>query len=307
MSGVTVIIPVRNGERTIGRCLEAVKFQSLAPDEVIVVDGHSEDNTAAIARDAGAKVVTEEYGTIGGARQTGVLLAATEYCAFTDADCIPQSGWLAGLMAGFDDGVAGVGGATKNIGGTLFGRAASLAMDTLLGSGGSVQDRVLPAACDVKSISGCNSIFHRSAIMQAGGFNVRYSVNEDTDLCRRIGSFGRLRYTPGAVVIHDQNRGAGAFARRMFRFGYGRGRHRLFGLPVAFPLALPVAAVVLILWPPVFALLAAAYLALLLLTAAAASIRSRDVAAAALVPIVLALEHLSYSAGFWTGLAGWER
>jgi len=56
---VSVIIPMRNEEASIGACLEAVLAQDYPPDllEVLVVDGDSDDGSAALieryARDSG--------------------------------------------------------------------------------------------------------------------------------------------------------------------------------------------------------------------------------------------------------------
>ena len=87
MSEISVVIPVRNEEEKITQCLEAVFSQSLKAHEAIVVDGHSSDRTVARAREFPVKVVYEDYGTVGGARQVGVLSAESEIVAFTDADC----------------------------------------------------------------------------------------------------------------------------------------------------------------------------------------------------------------------------
>ena len=51
-----VIIPARNAEGHIGRCLEALHRDG-APIEIIVVDDASADATAAIAEAKGARVV----------------------------------------------------------------------------------------------------------------------------------------------------------------------------------------------------------------------------------------------------------
>lgn len=61
MEKISVIIPVKNEEDKIERCLEAIFSQSYKPFEVIEVDGHSKDKT--------------------------VENAKGEYVAFTDADC----------------------------------------------------------------------------------------------------------------------------------------------------------------------------------------------------------------------------
>jgi len=53
---VIVIFPARNEEKTIASCITAAK-QSKCRPEVLVVDGHSTDNTVEEAKKAGAKVV----------------------------------------------------------------------------------------------------------------------------------------------------------------------------------------------------------------------------------------------------------
>jgi glycosyltransferase involved in cell wall biosynthesis len=49
MPTISVVLPVRNGARWIGEALRSVAAQSRAPDEILVVDGQSEDDSAAIA------------------------------------------------------------------------------------------------------------------------------------------------------------------------------------------------------------------------------------------------------------------
>ncbi len=54
---LSVIIPARNEERNLGRLLASLSRQILKPREIIVVDDHSADSTAAIARNAGSIVL----------------------------------------------------------------------------------------------------------------------------------------------------------------------------------------------------------------------------------------------------------
>ena len=54
---VSVLIPTLNEERNIGKCLASVAWS----DDVVVVDSHSRDRTAAIARAAGARVVEFDW------------------------------------------------------------------------------------------------------------------------------------------------------------------------------------------------------------------------------------------------------
>ena len=88
MDKISVVIPVKNEADKIEQCLEAVFTQSLKPQEVIVVDGHSTDKTVENARKFPVEILYEDYGTVGGARQVGVKNAKSEFMAFTDADFV---------------------------------------------------------------------------------------------------------------------------------------------------------------------------------------------------------------------------
>ena len=54
---LSVALAVFNEEDNLGQCLESIK--SIA-DEIVIVDGQSTDNTVAIAKEYGAKVLVEE-------------------------------------------------------------------------------------------------------------------------------------------------------------------------------------------------------------------------------------------------------
>jgi len=99
---LTVVIPARDAEATIGRTVAAAVAQELDDEfEVLVVDDGSRDATARVARDAGARVVSNAS-ALGpaDARNAGVAAVDAPLIAFTDADCVPAPGWLhAGVAA----------------------------------------------------------------------------------------------------------------------------------------------------------------------------------------------------------------
>ncbi len=112
---VSVVVPARDAERTIGRTLEALTAQDLdRPFEVIVVDNGSSDGTAEIAERVGppVQVVRRPRGQpAGAARNAGVGIARAPAVAFTDADCEPQPGWLRAGLAALDKGAGLIQGA----------------------------------------------------------------------------------------------------------------------------------------------------------------------------------------------------
>jgi glycosyltransferase involved in cell wall biosynthesis len=86
----SVIVPARDAAATLPRTLAALEGA-----DVIVVDDGSADATARIAEDAGATVVRQGREGPAKARNAGVANTDAPLLAFTDADCVPEPGWLA--------------------------------------------------------------------------------------------------------------------------------------------------------------------------------------------------------------------
>ena len=301
-ASISVVMPVRNEARRIAKALEAVLAQTLAPIEIIVVDGHSTDGTVEIAKRYGTRVFFEDDRTRAGACQVGVLAATGEFVAFTDADCLPEPEWLERLVAGFEDGVVGVGGRIVNQGETFWQHTVDAALDTFVGSANSVQGRPFPERRHVTSISGCNSMYRRSDLLAVGGFRRELVTTEDTELNRRLLSRGTLLYVPDAVVQHRHERGLKDFAKRMLQYGYGRGQSLLSGSPMVISVLAPLGLVLLIVRPSYGLLLVGFYGLVLLLSSIGPAVRRRRPALVLAIPWVLAIEHACYALGFWKGL-----
>lgn len=107
MPRISVVIAARDAERTLPATLDGLARQDLEePFDVIVVDNGSLDATADVAEAHRAvdRVIRRPRGAgPGAARNDGVAAAAGAVIAFTDADCVPTSGWLrAGLAVDAD-------------------------------------------------------------------------------------------------------------------------------------------------------------------------------------------------------------
>lgn len=85
---LTIIIPVLNEEKTIANVIGFCKQNELVT-EVIVVDDTSEDNTAAIARNAGATVITSAVRGKGISMKDGINAAKNDILLFLDGDIDP--------------------------------------------------------------------------------------------------------------------------------------------------------------------------------------------------------------------------
>jgi glycosyltransferase involved in cell wall biosynthesis len=92
---ISVVIPAYNEEKLLGKCLKSLKNQTEKPFEIIVVDNNSTDQTAAIAKKMGARVITEKQQGISFARNAGFDAAKGGIIARIDADTEAFPNWLA--------------------------------------------------------------------------------------------------------------------------------------------------------------------------------------------------------------------
>jgi glycosyltransferase involved in cell wall biosynthesis len=95
---VSVVIPARDAEATLGRALDALAAQELPGGfETVVVDDGSSDHTAEIARDHPLRptvISNSRPAGAGTARNRGAAATSAPAIAFTDADCVPAPDWL---------------------------------------------------------------------------------------------------------------------------------------------------------------------------------------------------------------------
>lgn len=124
---VGIVVPARNEEALIGRCLEALavavdRLLEVAPgcvvDVVVVLDSCTDRTAEIVATFPCVRTVTTAAGTVGAARGLGVAAVAElvrdprgVWIACTDADSAPPPDWLVGQLAIAEQGhalVAGV-------------------------------------------------------------------------------------------------------------------------------------------------------------------------------------------------------
>jgi biofilm PGA synthesis N-glycosyltransferase PgaC len=103
---ISVIIPARDEEKNIGRLLQALQEQIYpsALFEIIVVDDHSTDATAAVVqRYSTVKLLQLKEDGINSykkkAIETGIATATGQLIITTDADCLPSRDWLKTMAA----------------------------------------------------------------------------------------------------------------------------------------------------------------------------------------------------------------
>ncbi len=218
MPEISVVIPAYNAAGMIGACMVALRAQRLPPQdfEVVVVDDGSTDGTASRAAALGARVIRVVRGGPPAARNVGIEAARGTWIAFTDADCIPSSVWLARLLSAAQRNKGGLGVAGKTIGYRSSTPAARFVdLTGGLDSESYLRHPVYPFAPT------CNVMYQREDLRRIGGFDARI-WHEGCDIALRMRrEFGSaLIHEPSAIMLHRHR----ASWREYFRQqrGYGK-------------------------------------------------------------------------------------
>lgn len=200
--GVSVVIPARDEEHRLGACLAGV-VGAPGVHEVIVVDDHSRDATAEVARRGGARVVPARDLPAGWAGKTwalqqGIEAATGEWVVTLDADTRPDPALLAAVVdRAHTDRVdlATVAGAFEcpGVGAAWLHPAMLTTLVYRFGAPpGVLRDRRRVLA------NGQCMVLPREAFLAAGGFApVAHHMVEDVALARRIMDGG------GRVALYD--------------------------------------------------------------------------------------------------------
>ena len=91
MAKISIVVPVYNVEKYLGRCIESILRQTMTELEIILVNDGSKDSSGEIcdqyaAKDSRIKVIHKNNGGLSSARNTGIEHSSSEYIGFIDSD-----------------------------------------------------------------------------------------------------------------------------------------------------------------------------------------------------------------------------
>lgn len=120
---ISIVIPAKNEAQSIGSLIQTLR--RLYPDfDILIVNDGSEDLTASVAKQAGARVISHPYSKGNGAAiKTGARHARGDILIFMDADGQHQPKDVAHLLEGIEQGMDMVIGARTRTGQANLGRA----------------------------------------------------------------------------------------------------------------------------------------------------------------------------------------
>ena len=235
MTTATVLIPARNEERDIERCLAAVAAQTFDRKrmQVLVVDGASTDGTVARAEAAfarlglpDAEVITNPAGTTPSSLNLGLAHARGEVVCRVDARSLIPADYVArcvSLLTGEQD-IAVVGGRQVAVPPVSSGVGVGIAR-ALNNRWGMGLSRYRRDAASGPSDTVYLGAFRTADLVAAGGWDERLTTNQDFDLNRRLASRGVVFFDAGLRVGYIPRSSLGALFHQYRRFGRWKVRY----------------------------------------------------------------------------------
>lgn len=323
---VSILLPVRNEAQFIERCLAALDAQTYPRPriEIIVADGQSGDQTAAIVRaraqaDRRIRLINNPQRIVSTGLNAALRAAGGEILIRVDGHCEIEPDYVANCVRHLLSGRADcVGGPIITLGSSPVARAIALAMSSWFGVGGSAFRVLRNQQRYVDTVA--FSAYRREVVGRIGLIDEELVRNQDDEYNFRLRAHGgRVLLTPDLVTTYHSRSSYRSLGRQYFQYGFWKVRvmqkhprqmsWRHF-VPPAFVLGLLALALLGGVNPfargLLIGVLCSYVLACLGATWRAAPPRSRNLWLQ--LPLAFAVMHFSYGSGFLTGLLHfWRR
>jgi glycosyltransferase involved in cell wall biosynthesis len=185
----SIIIPARDEERWIGRCLESIQIAAAKYSgqiEVIVVLNRCSDRTEEISRAFGARIVREDAKNLARIRNAGARLAVGEVLVTIDADSRMSRNALVAIDRALSSGTTVGGGTVIQPERFSFGIRMSLWCFNLWMRIGRIS---------------CGMFWcYRRDFESIGGFNENLVSAEDIDFAKRLKAYGKGTQKPFSTL-----------------------------------------------------------------------------------------------------------
>jgi succinoglycan biosynthesis protein ExoA len=231
---VSVIVPVRNESASIRDTLADLARQEFPADEyeILVIDGRSDDDTAAIVRDLHRDIpnlllLDNPKRLASAGRNVGVQHARGDFVIIVDGHCqVRESRLLIHLTEVFESSGADCLGRPQPLEAdrpTALQRAVAAARSSWLGHNPDshiYSDRARFVAADNVAVAYRREVFER-----VGLFDESFDACEDVEFNTRVRRAGLTCYfTPAIAVAYQPRRSLRGLAYQMTRYGRGRAR-----------------------------------------------------------------------------------
>ena len=199
---IAAVVCAYNERQLLSACLYSLRAQTRPPDEILVINNASTDDTAAVAAAVeGVRVIDEPTKGLVIARETARRATQCQVVAYVDADCRPPITWLERVEAQFlsDSARVAVTGPYRFFDWDRTGRTVIRLYDMLVAPPTHVLVHYVLGVGAI--LYGGNFAVRRDALARIGGFDKTIEFHgEDTNLGRRLTPVGRVALCPDCWV-----------------------------------------------------------------------------------------------------------
>jgi cellulose synthase/poly-beta-1,6-N-acetylglucosamine synthase-like glycosyltransferase len=310
---VSVIVPARDEEDSIGATLTALRRQDYPALQIIVVDGGSTDGTVAVVRrhmaeDPRIELLPNPRQIIPAALNIALAAARGRWVVRMDAHSTVDDGYVSAAVARLQEGRwGGVGGRKDGVGMTPAGRAIAAALASRFGVGGSLYHYGTTEQ-PVDHIP--FGAYPTELLRRLGGWDERLVANEDFEFDYRLRRAGEvLLFDPRLRISWKSRQTVRSLYRQYRRYGAGkldvarlhpaslRLRHLMPPLLVPY---LVTAAAVASRRPGLGTAMVAPYAAGLAVASVRAARTLEDPTSRAFVPGAFLAMHVGWGVGVWS-------
>lgn len=208
---VSVIIPTLNAGNEIGALIESLLAQTRPPDEIIIIDSESDDNTLEIARRyCGVSLIEIKRSEFdhGGTRHRALMESKGDYVLFLTQDAIPNGAYyIERLLRPFSDQSVAL------VSGRQLPKEDARPFERLVREfnypeASHVRDKRDLERLGIKTFfaSDVCSAYRREPYIEVGGFPYPCNTNEDMLIAAKlINSGNSIAYASDAEVLHSHN------------------------------------------------------------------------------------------------------
>ena len=219
---ISIVVPTHNRVRMLQRLLKSVDALELVPDEVVIINNGSSDQTHDLLKEwekdnhnfiSIALNKPKSQGP-GAARNLGIQLASSDAIAFTDDDCIVHPFWIKSIKhSNFWErkNLAGIGGKVFRLRRGAISEYYSY-------------HRILEPPKYNQYLVTANACYLKDCLLEVNGFDEthKYPGGEDNGLSLKLANLGyTFEFEKNMIVIHDYRTSLFSFLKTFYRYGKG--------------------------------------------------------------------------------------
>ncbi len=219
---ISIVIPTHNRVRMLQRLLKSVDALEQAPDEVIIINDGSSDQTQNFLKEwekINHKFISVVFNKPnsqgpGAARNIGIQLSSSDMIAFADDDCILDPSWIESIKHSIfweRKNLAGIGGKVFH-----FRKGAVSEYYSY--------HRILEPPKYNQYLVTANACYLKDCLLEVNGFDEthKYPGGEDNGLSFKLANQGyTFEFEKNMIVIHDYRTSLFSFLKTFYRYGKG--------------------------------------------------------------------------------------